>query len=152
MRELRIELEAKELSITEKKARRDKVHRPVHSTTEGLTTVEGLKYLYCQASHFPDKCDIATNIETRKALLKSQRRYITQVSVTNLGEVRMEATRKSSENSKIDDKNKETFTMLTNSIKNREIVLQSAVLLLKHPSTQNQIEGKMILDTGSQRS
>ena len=95
MRELRIELEAKELSITEKKSRRDKVHRPVHSTTEGLMTVEGLKYLYCQASHFPDNCSIVTNIETRKALLKSQRRYITQVSVTNLGEVRLETTRKS---------------------------------------------------------
>ena len=42
--------------------------------------------------------------------------------------------------------------MLTNSIKNREIILQAAVLLLKHPPTQNQIEAKMILDTGNQRS
>ena len=58
----------------------------------------------------------------------------------------------SSENSKTDDKNKTTSTLLTNSIKNREIILQSEVALLKNPSTQKQIEGKMILDTGSQRS
>ena len=50
------------------------------------------------------------------------------------------------------DKNKTTSTLLTNSIKNREIILQSEVALLKNPSTQKQIEGKMILDTGSQRS
>ena len=42
--------------------------------------------------------------------------------------------------------------MLTNSIKNRGIILQSAVVLLKTPSKQKQIEAKMILDTGSQRS
>ena len=39
--------------------------------------------------------------------------------------------------------------MLKNAIKNREIILQSAFVLLKNPSTQKQIEAKMILDTGS---
>ena len=42
--------------------------------------------------------------------------------------------------------------MLTNSIKNREIVLQSAVVLLKNPLIQKHNEAKMILDIGSQRS
>ena len=42
--------------------------------------------------------------------------------------------------------------MLTNSIKNMEIILQSVVVLLKNPSTQKQIETKIILNTGSQRS
>ena len=58
MRELRIELEARERCITEKEARQDKVHCPLHSTTEALMAVEGLKCPYCQASHFTDKCDV----------------------------------------------------------------------------------------------
>ena len=74
MRGLRIELEARERCITEKKAKRNEVHHPAHSSTETFMTVEGLKCPYCQASHFPDKCDVVTNIETRKALSKSQRR------------------------------------------------------------------------------
>ena len=52
----------------------------------------------------------------------------------------------------MDDKNKKTSTMLTNAIRNREIISQPAVTSLKNSSTQNQIEAKMILDTGSQRS
>ena len=76
MRELRIELEARERCITEKEVKRDKAHRSVYSTLEALMAVEGLKCSYCQASHFPDKCDVVTNIETRKALLKSQRRCL----------------------------------------------------------------------------
>ena len=28
--------------------------------------VKGSKCPYCQASHFPDKCDVVTNLETRK--------------------------------------------------------------------------------------
>ena len=71
MRELRIKLEARERCITEKEAKREKVHRLGHSSTEVFMAVERLKCPYCQASHFPDKCDVATNIE---ALLKSQRR------------------------------------------------------------------------------
>ena len=34
--------------------------------------VEGLKCLYCQAGHFPEKCDVVKNKETRRALSKSQ--------------------------------------------------------------------------------
>ena len=68
MRELRIELETRECCITEKKANRDKIHHPAYSSTEATVTVEGLKCLYCQASHFPDKCGVFTNIEIRKAL------------------------------------------------------------------------------------
>ena len=63
-----------------------------------------------------------------------------------------DSEKKSSDNSKIDGKNKKTFTMLTNSIKDREVILQSALVLLENPPTQEQIEAKMILDTGSQRS
>ena len=66
IRELRIELEAGECCITEKEAKNDKVHRPVHSNTEAFMAVKGLKCPYCQASHFPDKCDVVTNLETRK--------------------------------------------------------------------------------------
>ena len=51
------ELEARKRCITEKEAKKDKVHRPVHCATEALMAVEGLKCPYCQASHFPDKCD-----------------------------------------------------------------------------------------------
>ena len=47
--------------------------------------------------------------------------------------------KKLSENSKIDDKYKKTSTMLTNSIKNRELILQSAVVLLQNLSTQEWI-------------
>ena len=46
---------------------------------------------------------------------------------------------------------KKTSTMLTNAIKNREIPLQSAVVSLKNPA-QKQIQAKIIIDTGSQRS
>ena len=74
MIELRIELEAREHCITEKETNKDKVHRPVNTTTEALMAAKGLKCPYCRASHFPDKCDAVTNIETKKALLKSQRR------------------------------------------------------------------------------
>ena len=42
--------------------------------------------------------------------------------------------------------------MLTNAIKNREIPLQSAVVSLKNPAAQKQIQAKIIIDTGSQRS
>ena len=42
--------------------------------------------------------------------------------------------------------------MLTNPIKNREVILHSTVVLLKILSTQKQIEAKMILDERSQRS
>ena len=63
-----------------------------------------------------------------------------------------ENEKESSENSEVNDKSKKTSTMLTNSIKNMEIILQSAVVLLKNPSTQKQIETKIILNTGSQRS
>ena len=63
-----------------------------------------------------------------------------------------DSEKKSSDNSKIDGKNKKTFTMLTNSIKDREVILQSALVLLENPPTQEQIEAKMILDTESQRS
>ena len=178
MRELRIELETREHCITEKETKKENVHRPVHNTTKVLVTVEGLKCPYCQASHFPDKCDVVTNIETRKALLKSQRRcfnctkkgynfktcrskktcfkckgkHHTSISYQPRRSEIGENEKKSSENSKVDDKNKKTSTMLTSSIKNREIILQSAVVLLKNPSTQKQIAAKMILDTGSQRS
>ena len=71
MRELRIELGARECCITGKEAKRNKVHHPAHSRTESFIAVESLKCPYCQASHFPDKCDVVTNIETRKELLKS---------------------------------------------------------------------------------
>ena len=140
--------------------------------------VEGLKCPYCQASHFPDNCDVVTNIETRKALLKSQRRCFNCTKKGhNLKNCRSKKARfkckekhhtsicyqsrkseigdnekESSENSKIDDKNKKTSTLLTNVIKNREIILQSAVVSLKNPSTQKQIDAKMILDAGSQCS
>ena len=60
--------------------------------------------------------------------------------------------KESSENSKLDDKNKKTSTMLTNAIKNREIILKSSVASLKNPSKHKEIEAKMVLDTGSQRS
>ena len=119
-------------------------------------TVEGLKCPYCKASHFPDKCDVVTNIETRKALLKSQRScFNCTTKGHNLKNCRSKKTcfkckekhhtsicyqtrrskigdkeKESSKNSKIDDNNNKTFTMLT----------------------QKQIEAKMILDTGSQRS
>ena len=63
-----------------------------------------------------------------------------------------ENEKESSENSKIDDKNKKTSTLLTNAIKNREIILQSAVVSLKNPSTQKDFEAKIILDAGSQCS
>ena len=131
----------------------------------------------CQASHFPDKCGVVTNIETRKVLLKSQGCFNCTKKGHNFKKCRSKKTcfkckekhhtsicypprrsetdvneKVSSENSKTDDKNKTTSTLLTNSIKNREIILQSDVALLKNPSTQKQIEGKMILDTGSQRS
>ena len=139
--------------------------------------VEGLKCPYWQTSHFPDKCDVITNIETRKTLLKSQRRcFNCTKKVNNLKYGRSKKTcfkckerhhtsicyqpgrseigeneKESSESSKIDDKNKKTSTMLTNSIKNREIILQSAVVLLTIHQ-HRKIEAKMILDTGSQRS
>ena len=58
----------------------------------------------------------------------------------------------SSKISKVDDKKRKTSTMLTNSIKNGEIRLQPAVVLLKNGSTHKQIENKIILDTVSQRS
>ena len=73
MRELRIELEARERCIIEKKAKIDKIHHPVHNSTEALMVAEALICSYCQASHFSDKCDAFTNIETMKALLKSLR-------------------------------------------------------------------------------
>ena len=47
MRELRIELEARERCITDKEVKRDKVYRPVYSTTEALMAVDGLKCPYC---------------------------------------------------------------------------------------------------------
>ena len=40
--------------------------------------------------------------------------------------------------------------MLTNSIRNREIILQAAGALLRNASTQKQTEAKMILNRGSQ--
>ena len=40
--------------------------------------------------------------------------------------------------------------MLTNSIRNREIILQAAATLLQNASTQKQTEAKMILNSGSQ--
>ena len=54
MREFKIELEAREHCITEKEAKKDKVRCPVHSSTEAVVAVEGLKCHYCQASDFPD--------------------------------------------------------------------------------------------------
>ena len=161
MRESRIELEARERCITEKEVKKDKVHQSVHSTIEALMAVEGLKCPYCQTSHFPDKCDVVTNIETRKALSKSKRRSCNCTKQgQNLENCRSkkncfkckekhhtsicyqpgrieigENEKESSENSKRDDKNKKTSTMLTNSIKNREKILQSAVVLLKNLST-----------------
>ena len=41
MKELRIELEVQECCIIEKEAKRDKVHRPVHSTREALMEYKG---------------------------------------------------------------------------------------------------------------
>ena len=140
--------------------------------------VQGLKCLYCQASYFPDKCDVVTNIETRKALLKSQRRCFNCTKKgQNLKNCKSQKTcfkckkkhhasmcyqtrgseigeneKESSENSKVDNKNKKTSTMLRHSIKNGEITLHLAVNLLKYLSKQKQIEAKMILGTGSQRS
>ena len=40
--------------------------------------------------------------------------------------------------------------MLTNSIRNKEIILQAAGALLQNASTQKQTEAKMILNRGSQ--
>ena len=42
--------------------------------------------------------------------------------------------------------------MLNNFSKNRELISQSAVILLENQSIQKQIEAKMILDIESQRS
>ena len=75
MKELRIELEARERCIVERNNKRDnKNYRPSRSSVDALLTIEGLKCPNCQCNHFPDKCEVVTNIETRKALLKSQKR------------------------------------------------------------------------------
>ena len=118
MRELSIELKARKRSITEKEAKGNTVHCPVHSSTEVLMAIPSL---YCQVSDFPDKYDVVTNLQTKKTLekvteemfqLHQERKLfkrfqiekdlfqvwgenITWVFVTNQGEVRSETARKS---------------------------------------------------------
>ena len=118
MRELSIELKARKRCITEKETKEDTVHCPVRSSTEALMAIPSL---YCQVSHFPDKYDVVTNLETKKTLekvtekmfqLHQERKLfkkfqieqdlfqvrwenIIWVFVTNQGEVRSETARKS---------------------------------------------------------
>ena len=132
--------------------------------------VEGFKCPYSQVNHFSDRCDVVTNIETRKALLKLQRRcfnctkhghnlkgcrskktcfkckekHCTSICYQPRRNEIKHSKKKLSESSKIDGKNKKTSTILTNSIKNRKVILQPAVVLIENPSTQEQIEAKSI--------
>ena len=69
MKELKIELEARERCATELPKKRE-LTRSEPYTTEGLVFISTLACPCCGGKHFPNKCNIVTNVATRKRLLQ----------------------------------------------------------------------------------
>ena len=71
MRELKLEIEARERVGD---AKRLKSQRTPRDTVEGLLSVDKITCPFCQQDHFADRCNIVTNVNTRKRMLKYQSR------------------------------------------------------------------------------
>ena len=63
VRELKLEIEARE---TIGDTKRVKSQRTPKDTVEGLLSVDKITCLFCQQDHFADRCNIVTNVNTRK--------------------------------------------------------------------------------------
>ena len=71
MRKLKLEIEARERVGD---AKRLKSWRTPRDTVEGLLSVEKITRPFCQQDHFADRCNIVTNVNTRKRMLQCQSR------------------------------------------------------------------------------
>ena len=71
MRELKLEIEARERVGD---AKRLKSQRTPRDTVEGLLSVDKITCPFCQQDHFADRCNIVTNVNTRKRMLQYQSR------------------------------------------------------------------------------
>ena len=69
MRELKLEIEERE---TIGDLKRVKSQRTPRDTVEGLLSVDKITCPFCQQDHFADRCNIVTNINTRKKILQCQ--------------------------------------------------------------------------------
>ena len=69
MRELKLEIEARE---TIGDTKRVKSQRTPRDTVEGLLSVDKITCPFCQQDHFADRCNIVTNVNTRKKILQCQ--------------------------------------------------------------------------------
>ena len=63
MKELKLEIEVRERVGDTKRA---KSQRTARDTVEGLLPVDKITSPFCQQDHFADRCNIVTNINTRK--------------------------------------------------------------------------------------
>ena len=71
MRELKLEIEARERV---EDAKRLKLQTTLKDTVEGLLSVAKITCPFCQQDHFADRCNIVTNVNTRKRILQCQSR------------------------------------------------------------------------------
>ena len=71
MRELKLEIEARERVGD---AKRLKSQRTPRDTVEGLLSVDKITCPFCQQDHFAGRCNIVTNVNTRKRMLQCQSR------------------------------------------------------------------------------
>ena len=71
MKELKLEIEARERVGDTKRA---KSQRTPRDTVEGLLSVDKITCPFCQQDHFADRCNIVTNVNTRKKMLQCQSR------------------------------------------------------------------------------
>ena len=69
MKELKLEIEARERVGDTKRA---KSQRTARDTVEGLLSVDKTTCPFCQQDHFAGRCNIVTNVNTRKKMLQCQ--------------------------------------------------------------------------------
>ena len=70
------EIEARERVGDTKRA---KSQRTPKDTSEGLLSVDKITYPFCQQDHFQDRCNIVTNVNTRKKICYNVSRDVTFV-------------------------------------------------------------------------
>ena len=178
MHELKIEIEARERCIQNKSDNREKKDKYENSftTTEALFVRDHIHCPYCQQKHFPDKCNIVTNVETRRNLLKSQSRcFLCTRKGHNMRECRskkscfrcnsrhhtslcdqIDQVKERRKKERVDDvkeENNDNTSVNLSMSENNVILMQTAeVNVGSNSKSGNKVKCKLLFDSGSQRS